>query len=129
MKRLAFAALLLGPLAAMPAAAQTTYQWGPNQRVFTNGTMNGCNLALGNITHSGSLALGNMQITFRNRGSATVRIEASVEISGNNSRKSGNVGPATIAAGGTVVVQGFPPGGSTLNNTTVTVQITRCDRV
>lgn len=128
MKRLAFAALLLGPLAATPALAQATYQWSGNQRIFTNGTMNGCNIGLGQVTHSGSLALGNIMLTFGNRGSHAVRIEADVEISGNNSRKSGRIGPSLIAAGGTAVVQAFPPGGSTLSGTTVTVRLTRCDR-
>lgn len=123
------AALLLGSLALLPAgpaSAQAAHTWSGPTLLSTGNTTNGCSIRVPSATHSGSLGLSNIFISFMNRGTQAVRVNASAELSGNNSRKSGAVADAVIPPGRTVSVQAFPPGGSTLSNTTLRVTITGC---
>ena len=117
------AALLIASL--MPAAAQA-YTWTGPTLLSSGNTTNGCSIRVPSATHTGSLGLSNIFISFMNRGTQAVRVNSSAELSGNNSRKSGTVFDAIIQPGATVSVQAFPPGGSTLNGTTLRVTITGC---
>lgn len=125
-KTIAAAALLLAGLAQQPASAQSAYTWQGPTLQSAGLTTNGCNLRVPSATHSGSLSLGNIFLTVQNRGTATMQITADVELSGNNSRKSGTISGIVRGNSQTASIQVFPPGGSTLTGTTLRVRITSC---
>ncbi|MBX9752264.1 MAG: hypothetical protein K5Q68_21930 [Roseococcus sp.] len=120
------AALLLATLAGQHAQAQSAYTWrGPTLQSAGLNT-NGCNLRVPEATHSGSLGLSNIFILVQNRGTAAVRITGDVELSGNNSRKTGSISGIIQANGAITSMQAMTPGGSTRENTTLRVRITSC---
>lgn len=125
-KTLTAAALLLAAVAAQPAQAQSAYTWQGPTLLSAGLTTNGCNLRVPSATHSGSLALSNIFVTVQNRGPAAMRITAEVELSGNNSRKSGTISGIVQGNSQTASIQAFPPGGATRDNTTLRVRITAC---
>lgn len=106
-----------------PAAA---YQWTGPALLSAGNNTNGCSIRVPTATHSGSLGLSNIFITFQNRGTKAVRVSSTAELSGNNSRKSGSVREAIIQPGQSTSAQAFPPGGSDLANTVLRVTITAC---
>jgi hypothetical protein len=129
MRKIIAAALLCSGFASLApgqAVAQAAYTWSGPTLLSTGNTMNGCRLRTPMATHSGSLGLGNIFLTVRNDGTAPVRITANVELSGNNSRKSGSISSGVLPAGGQASIQAFPPGGSTRDNTVLRVTFTSC---
>jgi hypothetical protein len=120
------AALLIAALGGQQAQAQSAYTWqGPTLRSAGLNT-NGCNLRVPQATHSGSLGLSSIFVSVQNRGTGAVRITADVELSGNNSRKSGTISGIVQGNSQIASLQAFSPGGSTRDNTTLRVQITSC---
>ncbi|WP_439596673.1 hypothetical protein [Falsiroseomonas sp.] len=129
MRKTMMAAMLAGgfiTLAPQLAAAQAAYTWQGPTLLSSGNTMNGCRLRTPMATHSGSLGLSNIFLTVSNTGSQPVRITANVELSGNNSRKSGSISSGLIPAGSQAAIQVFPPGGSTRDGTTLRVTFTSC---
>ena len=120
------AALLIASFAGQHAQAQSAYTWqGPTLQSAGLNT-NGCNLRVPSATHSGSLGLSNIFVSVMNRGTAAVRITADVELSGNNSRKTGSISGIISANPAIASMQAMTPGGSTRDNTTLRVRITSC---
>ncbi|MGG5886648.1 hypothetical protein ACLF3G_05865 [Falsiroseomonas sp. HC035] len=129
MRKIIAAALLcsgFASLAPAQAMAQAAYTWSGPTLLSSGNTMNGCRLRTPMATHSGSLGLSNIFLTVRNDGTAPVRITANVELSGNNSRKSGSISSGVLPAGGQASIQAFTPGGSTRDNTVLRVTFTSC---
>ncbi len=125
-KTLTAATLLLAALASQPAQAQSAYTWqGPTLQSAGLNT-NGCNLRVPSATHSGSLGLSNIFVTVQNRGTGAVRITGDVELSGNNSRKTGSISGIVQGNSQTASMQAMTPGGSTRDGTTLRVRITTC---
>ena len=117
---------LVATLGGQQAQAQAAYTWqGPNL-LSTGLNTNGCNLRVPSATHTGSLGLNNIFVTVQNRGSGAVRITGDVELSGNNSRKTGSISGIIQANPATASMQAITPGGSTRDNTTLRVRITGC---
>lgn len=121
-----FAALLIATLAGQQAQAQSAYTWQGPTLLSAGLTINQCNLRVPSATHSGSLGLSNIFVTVQNRASAAVRITGEVELSGNNSRKTGSISGIIQANGATASMQALTPGGTTRDNTTLRVRITSC---
>jgi hypothetical protein len=120
------AALLIANLGGQQAQAQSAYTWQGATLQSAGLTTNGCNLRVPTATHSGSLGLSNIFVSVQNRGSAAVRITAEVELSGNNSRKTGSISGIIHANPAIASMQAMTPGGSTRDNTTLRVRITSC---
>lgn len=120
------AAVLMTGLGGQKAQAQAAYIWQGPTLLSAGLATNGCNLRVPSATHSGSLGLNNIFVTVQNRGTGAVRIIADVELSGNNSRKSGSISGIIQANGATSSMQAFTPGGSTRDNTVLRVRITSC---
>lgn len=120
------AILLAATLATHQAQAQAAYTWQGPTLLSAGLTTNGCNLRVPQATHSGSLGLSNIFVSVQNRGSAAVRITADVELSGNNSRKTGSISGIIHANPAIASMQAMTPGGSTRDNTTLRVRITSC---
>ena len=120
------AALLAAALASQQARAQSAYTWQGPTLLSAGLTTNGCNLRVPMATHSGSLGLSSIFVSVMNRGTAAVRITADVELSGNNSRKSGSISGIIQPNSAITSMQAFSPGGSTRDGTTLRVRITTC---
>lgn len=120
------AALLVATLAGQHAQAQSAYTWRGPTLLSAGLTTNGCNLRVPEASHSGSLALNNIFVTVQNRGTRAVRITGDVELSGNNSRKSGTISRIIQGNGATSSMHAMTPGGSTRDNTILHVTITSC---
>ena len=118
------AALLIATLPQ--AQAQSAYTWQGPMLLSAGLNTNGCNLRVPRATHSGSLGLNNIFVTVQNRGTGAVRINGEVELSGNNSRKTGSISGIIQANPATASLQAMTPGGSTRDNTTLRVHITSC---
>lgn len=124
---IASAGLLVAALAAPQAQAQSAaYTWQGPTLLSAGLNTNGCNLRVPSATHSGSLGLNNIFVTVQNRGTGAVRITGDVELSGNNSRKTGSISGIIQANSATASMQAMTPGGSTRDNTTLRVRITSC---
>ena len=128
MRKTMMTALVFGSLAALaPQAAHAqAYTWQGPTLLSSGTTMNGCRLRTPVATHNGSLGLSSIFLTVSNTGSQPVLLTANVELSGNNSRKSGNISSGVIPAGSQASIQVFPPGGSTRTGTTLRVTFTSC---
>ncbi len=126
--RLTFIAniLALASLASSAVQAQSSFTWQGPTLQSAGLTTNGCHLRIPSATHSGSLGLSNIFVTVQNRGTAAVRITADVELSGNNSRKSGTISGVAPGNSASASIQAFAPGGSTRDGTTLRVRITSC---
>lgn len=120
------AALLLASLGIQQAQAQSAYTWQQATLLSAGLNTNGCNLRVPSATHSGSLGLSNIFVSVQNRGTGAVRITAEVELSGNNSRKSGTMTGVVQGNSQIASLQAFSPGGSTRDGTTLRVRITGC---
>lgn len=121
------ALLITAPLmAGQQAQAQSAYTWRGPTLLSAGLTTNGCNLRVPEATHSGSLGLSSIFISVQNRGSNAVRITGEVELSGNNSRKTGSISGIIHANPAIASMQAMTPGGSTRDNTTLRVRITSC---
>lgn len=120
------ATLLIASVCGPQAQAQSAYLWQGPTLQSAGLTTNGCNLRVPSATHSGSLGLSSIFVSVMNRGTAAVRITADVELSGNNSRKSGTISGIISANGAIASMQAFSPGGSTRDGTTLRVRITSC---
>ena len=123
---LAPAALLIAALAGQQAQAQSAYRWEGPTLLSAGLTTNGCNLRVPSASHSFSLDLNNIFVTVQNRGTRAVRITGDVELSGNNSRKSGTISRIIQGNGATASMHAMTPGGSTRDNTILRVTITSC---
>lgn len=128
MRKTMMGALMVGSFAVLaPQMAQAqAYTWQGPTLLSSGNTMNGCRLRTPLATHTGSLGLNSIFLTVRNDGQAPVRITANVELSGNNTRKSGNISSGVIPAGSQASIQAFSPGGSTRDGTTLRVTFTSC---
>ncbi|MDO9501255.1 hypothetical protein [Falsiroseomonas sp.] len=128
MRKTMMGALMFGGFALLaPQMAQAqAYTWQGPTLLSSGNTMNGCRLRTPLATHTGSLGLNSIFLTVRNDGQAPVRITANVELSGNNTRKSGNISSGVIPAGSQASIQTFSPGGSTRDGTTLRVTFTSC---
>ena len=126
--RLTFIAniLALASLASPAVQAQSSYTWAGPTLLSAGLTTNGCNLRIPSATHNGSLGLSNIFVTVSNRGTAAVRITADVELSGNNSRKTGSISGVVQGNSATASMQAMTPGGSTRDGTTLRVRVTSC---
>ncbi len=120
------AALLIATLAGQQAQAQSSYVWQGQTLQSAGLTTNGCNLRVPMATHSGSLGLNSIFVSVMNRGTAAVRITADVELSGNNTRKSGPITGIIQPNSAITSMQAFSPGGTTREGTTLRVRITSC---
>jgi hypothetical protein len=125
-KTLTATAILLAAVAAQPAQAQSAYTWQGPTLQSAGLTTNGCNLRVPSATHSGNLGLNNIFVTVQNRGTGAVRITADVELTGNNSRKTGSISGIVQGNSQTASMQAMTPGGSTRDGTTLRVRITTC---
>ena len=110
--RLTFIAniLALASLASPAVQAQSSYTWAGPTLLSAGLTTNGCNLRIPSATHNGSLGLSNIFVTVSNRGTAAVRITADVELSGNNSRKTGSISGVVQGNSATASMQAMTPG-------------------
>lgn len=120
------AALLIAAWAGQQAQAQSGYRWKGPTLLSAGLTTSGCNLRVPIATHGGSLALNSIFVDVQNLGSRAVQITGEVELSGNNSRKSGTISRIIQGNGVTASMHAMTPGGSTLDNTTLRVNITSC---
>lgn len=114
----------LALMAAVPVAAQAQTTWtSPNLGVTGNRT-NGCDLRVVEVTHSGS-TLSSLRFVIANRATGAVRATAEVVMTGDNSRKSGNIS-GVIAGGQQATLTGFHPTGGSLVGTRVAIRFTSC---
>ena len=120
------ATLLIAGWSSQQAQAQSAYTWQGPTLLSAGLTTNGCNLRAPMATHSGSLGLSSIFVSVMNRGATAVRITADVELSGNNSRKSGSISGIIQPNSAITSMQAFSPGGSTRDGTTLRVRITTC---
>ena len=120
------ATLLIAGWSCQQAQAQSAYTWQGPTLLSAGLTTNGCNLRAPLATHSGSLGLSSIFVSVMNRGTTAVRITADVELSGNNSRKSGSISGIIQPNSAITSMQAFSPGGSTRDGTTLRVRITTC---
>jgi hypothetical protein len=120
------ATLLIAGWSSQQVQAQSAYTWQGPTLLSAGLTTNGCNLRVPMATHSGSLGLSSIFVSVMNRGTTAVRITADVELSGNNSRKSGSISGIIQPNSAITSMQAFSPGGSTRDGTTLRVRITTC---
>lgn len=111
-------------MAALPAVAQAQTTWTGSSLTITGNRMNGCDLRVVEVTHSGS-TLSSLRFVIANRATSAVRAVAEVTMTGNNQRKSGNI-TGLIAAGQQATLTGFHPFGGSLAGSTVAIRFTGC---